>query len=334
MTIGAAAVAAAAAESEPAAMSDGSALAASNAAAKATPWNRPRAPSLVDVEPEVKTEPRPSSGLSSDEALRFLWFDPPSAQLVRRKQAFRDIILESEEQNHDPELDDPALAKEPALIEDRREVFAVLTKAPSVDEEALEEALFGAVREDGRFGAPLVLAAGDFRMPFDELEHLKATVAATKPFAANDERLKAAIADAEVFVQSAADLDVTGMADEMSTRVRDAFAQGKRAELLRSIEAQVERTLVSKRRYQKREVLGGVFLRGLLTLSGSARAVPSYLPEAIARHLPLAARFKVRMIAEAYIAVDSYEHHPAALKALALGWVMKVRKKAEAQERG
>ena len=46
--------------------------------------------------------------------------------------------------------------------------------------------------------------------------------------------------------------------------------------------------------------------------------VPAYIPESLAKNLPLFQRFKVRMIAEIHLALDQIETHPLALKSTAL----------------
>jgi hypothetical protein len=46
--------------------------------------------------------------------------------------------------------------------------------------------------------------------------------------------------------------------------------------------------------------------------------VPAYLPDSLAKKLPLFQRFRIRMIAEVHLAVDQLETHPLALKGAAL----------------
>jgi hypothetical protein len=47
--------------------------------------------------------------------------------------------------------------------------------------------------------------------------------------------------------------------------------------------------------------------------------VPAYLPEALAKQLPMFQRFRARIIAEALLQQDEYETQPTALKVVALG---------------
>jgi hypothetical protein len=56
------------------------------------------------------------------------------------------------------------------------------------------------------------------------------------------------------------------------------------------------------------------------TVAGPSNAgpIPAYIPESLAKKLPLFQRFKVRMIAEIHLALDQIETHPLALKSAAL----------------
>jgi hypothetical protein len=65
-------------------------------------------------------------------------------------------------------------------------------------------------------------------------------------------------------------------------------------------------------------------IRALLhttTGQSSIKPAPVYIPEDIAKKLPLFQRFRARVIVELYFQEDQYEAHPAALKVLALGRV-------------
>ena len=75
----------------------------------------------------------------------------------------------------------------------------------------------------------------------------------------------------------------------------------------------------------RREVFGGAHLLGKLFLPGSSTGIPAYLPDALAKKLPLYRRFRVRMIAEAHPQADQYEESSAALRPLALARVLAPR---------
>jgi hypothetical protein len=90
-------------------------------------------------------------------------YHPDAAGRIRRQQAWSKILEELAEQPVDNELDDPAFGKEPADVEDRRDVFEVLARGEWVDASGMDEALARAVREDGKFVPPLVLCGGELR---------------------------------------------------------------------------------------------------------------------------------------------------------------------------
>lgn len=321
LTVGAAALATV--EPEPI-RNDGSLLGSSNAATDAVPWSRQRSEPIPVAAPGFDLRAAP--GLGDDAALHLVWFDPESVPRVRRKPEFRQIIKAAEDAPFDPELDDPAFAKDPMALEERREIFEVLARAAAIDGLGMHEALTSAVRRGGKFVPPLGLVEGEVMLPFDELETLKATVAATAAFATSDERLKGAITDAEAVLQKA-DMPVApAVLQVLSARIREAFASGKRALSSTELDAQIERALLAKRRYQRREVLGAPHLRALLAMSGVKEALALYLPESLAKQLPMAVRFQVRVVVELYFAVDQYEVSPSAGRALALGWVMSTQR--------
>lgn len=255
-------------------------------------------------------------------ALQFIWYDPEEVPRVRRKPAFQQILRELSERPLDGEVDDPAIAKNPMAVEDRREVFEVLARGEAADEAGLGGALERAVREDGKFVAPLLLLAGEMCLPFDELDRLKATMTTAASFAAGDEVLSAAVEEAKTFLSMPHLLSPPAVAEGFTKRIEDAFARGKRSVPQGYLGEQAERVLVERRCYQRRAVFGAAHLRALLQLDGSSRPVPAYLPEDLAMKLPMQARFKARVIAVVELQEDHYEAHPAALRVTALARLM------------
>jgi hypothetical protein len=94
----------------------------------------------------------------------------------------------------------------------------------------------------------------------------------------------------------------------------------------------VERALLAGRHYQKRDVLGEKHLRTLLWLPEEPQPFAVYIPPIVANRLPLARRFRVRLISEIHPAQDPLEKRDEALRALALMTVSTVKKaKTEAR---
>ncbi|WP_437927533.1 DUF2169 domain-containing protein [Sorangium sp. So ce291] len=278
---------------------------------------------VVKLDPVPAARPAPAlvPRLEAGTALQLIWYDPDEVPRVRRRPAFQQIIRELEDSPLDPEVDDPAIAKDPMSVEDRREVFEVLARGEAVDEAGLSGALERAVREDGKFVPPLLLLAGEVHFPFDEIDRLKATMTTAAPFAAVDEMLSAAVEDAKNFLNMPHLLSPPAVADGFTKRIEDAFARAKRSAPQGYLGEQTERVLLEKRCYQRRAVYGAAHLRALMQVGGSSRIVPAYLPEALAKKLPMLARFRARVIAVIELQEDQYETHPAALRVIALGRV-------------
>lgn len=321
--------AAAAATAAQAAVQDGSSgvIGASNAAAANTASlskreDKPSGSGTGGPGTSTTGGVRASSKLDVREVLHLIWYQPDSVARICKVPVWRSIIQDMEGHAPDDELDDPAPNKDPIEIEDTRDIFEILVRAASQDIDQLNDELQSAVRPGGKFVPSLLLLAGELVFPFEERETLKATVAATSPMVGNDEPLKAAIKDARDFLNSPDQLCPGSVIDGYITRIRDAYQRARRAVSFDQLEAQVERVLLEGRCYQKRQVLGMSAIRALLctgTGSSSIRPAPLYLPEDIAKKLPLFQRFRARVIVELYMQEDQYEQHPAALKALALG---------------
>jgi hypothetical protein len=188
------------------------------------------------------------------------------------------------------------------------------------------------VRQDGKFVAQLVLLWAELAFAFDELSTLKALAATVTPFVPAapdaaaapkppaDDPLRSAVDAAREFLKTADDLTPPAVAEGMSARIREAFATSKRAVPEGHLAEQTDRVLLSQRRYQKRIVFGAAHLRCLVHLAGDEGAgpIPGYLPEGLAKKLPMFQRFRARIIAEAQQQADQYETHHASLRIVAL----------------
>ena len=295
-------------------------LAASDAAAAASaPPEERSAAAQAPPSREREGGPAPKSDRPLP-ALELLWFDPRSPARIRRQPAWRKILEELAEQPVDLQLEDPepSADHDPAAAEDRREVFEVLAKGAVMTEDALRGALEASVRRDGRFVAPLVLLEGELSFPFDEVATLEATVAVVGPLAGGDEGTRAALAAARDFLSARSPLSSGAAAAGLARAIEVAHAQGKRAPPLPEVKVHIDQGLLDRRSYQRRALLGGPMLRGLLSFAVDAGAIPAYLPESLSETLPMFLRFPARLIAEARWRADQREEHPTALRVLAL----------------
>ncbi|AKT43479.1 DUF2169 family type VI secretion system accessory protein [Chondromyces crocatus] len=266
---------------------------------------------------------RPAARMDSREILHLIWYQPDSVARICRVPVWRAILDELEQEPSDDALDDPAPTKDPIEIEDRRDIFEILAHGASQDADQLGDELQGAVRPGGKFVPPLLLLAGDLVFPFDERETLKAAIAVATSVAGADEGLKTNLREAREFLSTPDLLCPPQVFDGHTNRIREAFQRARRGVSADYLDTQMERALLEGRHYQRRQVLGMVAIRAyLLSSTGNgARPAPVYLPEDLARKLPLFQRFRTRLIVELYQQEDQYEQHAAALKALVLGRV-------------
>jgi hypothetical protein len=292
------------------------------ASASAPSFVKPVAPVAVvpvaAAEAWARPEVSPSAAAAeSNDVLELLWFDADSVPRMRRNKAWKPILTALEQRPVDRDLDDPALASEPMEMEDRREVFEILAHAPPEEAGGVDRVLDAAVRKDGKFVAQLAMFAGEMELRFDELEALKATVATAAPFVTPaDDGLKSAVEAAKEMLEGADELTPPSVADAATKRVRTAFVATKRSVPETHVVDQTDRVLLAQRRYEKRIVFGGQHLRFLLHTDGIV--VPGYLPESLAKKLPMFQRFKVRLVAEVQQQADQYETHHASLRVVAL----------------
>ncbi len=273
---------------------------------------------------------RPVARLDSNELLHLLWFHPDSVNRICRTPVWRAILDDMERERADEAHDVPTLARDPAEVEDTRDIFDIVARGAAQDVDQLEAEIVAAVRPGGKFVPPLVLLMGELVFPFDERETLRTVIAVATPVAGTDEVLKSAIRDAREFL-AMADSCPSPIVEGYTARLREAFGRGRRSLTPETFEGHVERQLLEGRHYQKRQVLGMVAIRALLhTATGTgARPAPVYLPEDLARRLPMFSRFRARLIAELYVQEDQHESHPAALAIRAIGRVQSLSERRQ-----
>ena len=157
---------------------------------------------------------------------------------------------------------------------------------------------------------------------------MRATLTTVSPLVGSDEALKSAVQAAKDFLATPGLMSAPAVAEGLTKRMEDAFAQGKRVVPAGYLDAQRERALLEQRQYQRRAVFGGKHLRALVRLGGaepapgvrlgmagkappaSAVVVPAYLPESLAEGLPMYPRFRVRMVAEIRLGCRSVRGAP------------------------
>jgi hypothetical protein len=261
---------------------------------------------------------------SSRDIVDLLWFDPKSLDGIRKHPRWKDLLVDDKPYEPAGGFDDDieeAPAPDPPETRDRRDVFAVLTRADSSDPEGINESLSDAVRDDGTFVPPLVMMAGELQFPFDELETLKATVTAVTPLVAGDKKLKDTVDTVNELLKTPWLQSSTGVAEGLTGKIKEAFAQGNRMLPPSYLDQHTERMLLEQRHYQRRTVFGEPSIRSLLMPLVGTTPIPTYLPDALGKQLPMFQRFRVRLVAEVHLQQDQYEAYPSALRVVAIARV-------------
>lgn len=235
---------------------------------------------------------------------------------IRRHEPWQDILAELDEA-FDEELDQPAYGDEAGELDDRREVFEVLSRGPETDVQSLPQLMHEGIRDAGKYAPPLTLLHGKLTMPFDQQATLQALCDTAKPFVrddAPDDPLSAAVEEATRFIDQAHG----SLFASLKKRIHNAFAAIKRPVPKTYLSEQLRRVLLQQRAYQKRELFGAAHLRGEFEAPGMRKHLPLYIPAALGKRLPLYDSFQVRVVALLVPREDQYESHPAALRLVAI----------------
>jgi isopentenyldiphosphate isomerase len=146
-------------------------------------------------------------------------------------------------------------------------------------------------------------------------------VTAVTPLIAGDKKLKETVDTVNELLKTPWLQSGTGVAEGLTARVKEAFAQGNRMLPPSYLDTHTDRILLEQRHYQRRTVFGEPWIRSLFAHPGSSQTMPAYLPDAIAKKLPMFQTIRARLIAEAHLQQDQYETHPSALRVVAIGRV-------------
>lgn len=270
------------------------------------------------------TDPRTgmARGAGAD-ALQLLWFIPEAARRVRRTPEWKRIIDALPPAKFDPDVDDPSLEADASELEDRRAIFEVIARGIPGGRESVDDALIDEARRDARFAPRLLLLRGEAQFELDEVEVLKAEVASSAPFAANDEPLQRCLDHVARFLAAPGLVVSPGVVLAMRTMLRDAFKRVPRPVPATDLETQSERALVARRAYQKRVVFGEPHVRGLFFIGATTMGVPAYFPASMSDKLPAFRQARLRLLCEAHFQADQYEAYPAALRVAAVARIVR-----------
>jgi len=198
-----------------------------------------------------------------------------------------------------------------------------------LDPARVHAVLAEATRDGGRFVAPLVLAGGTLRLVFSELETLKVMVTTSLPFSSGDAVLTTALDTAREFLQLPDLRPAPSVVEDLTRRVREAFARPRREVAPDYLQTQTERALVEQRRYRRQVFRGTSHVRAELSPGHDGSSLV-YVPDEAAPRLPLHAELAVRMVAEVHPHLEQGDSHSHVLRVLALARQVQRRAQQEA----
>lgn len=296
--------------------------------APASPWTHGTPPAASWTPPVAAPPPAEQrartpvipAAVPARETIELVFYGPGVSARWRKQRAWKELLdgIEVPPEAEDIEDEIPLGRRAPA--KERMEVMALLTRAPAVGPEGVAATAAQAAGEHGAFTPPLVAVTGELEMLFEELDVLKATVAAVTPLAASDKRLKDAVDAVYEMMKTPWLQSAPSVIEGLTVQVREAFSATRRSLPPEYLEAHVERMLLAHRSYQRRTLWGQGRLKGLLSGPSAREAVPVYLPEGI-RDLPAFTRMRVRMLAEVRGQVEA-GYGPWALRVVAMGRVV------------
>jgi hypothetical protein len=266
-----------------------------------------------DAAPREAEERAPRARPRPAEILKLLWFEPRVVPRLHRHPEWRILLAEMElRQLDEPEEDEPSSDDTKA----RRAVFEVLSRGLPSPADSLRNALNDAVDERGAFEPPLVLLTGELEFPFDEVEALKAAITVLTPLGPTEKKLKDALDAAGDFLKAPGADQFGRLAEGLTDRLREAFAQARRTLPADYVDSHMERALLRQRAYSMKTLYGKRWIRALLRGAGPGTAAPPvYLPEALKDELPAYKRVRLKALGEVDLQEDQEE---------AAGWVVKI----------
>jgi len=305
---------------------------------ESTPLPRPAAERVVEV-PAARVSAPAASATPTREAMTLLWLDDSKAETIVAMPQWTKLLSEAEKEE-EPELpakgakddeeedyfaeEEPEEEEEPEDVKQRKRVCKILARGEPSDGPGLAIAVTNAVNKNGILEPPMMLASGELSFPFEAWETVKALLIAATPAAVSDKKLKEMLDSVQETSKAPGIERSTSIAEGLASRLREAFLQTNRQVGPNWLDAQAERMLLEGRHYQKRSVLGQTFLRCLLHTPGAEEGIPTYLPEALAKTLPMVSKLRVRVMAEVHASQDQYETYPRCLRVYALGRMVDV----------
>ncbi len=264
---------------------------------------------------DVQSIPGPSSA-----QLR-AYLDPPAVSLT--KLFWHDGTCVDDLEKQAPW--DAVIAGLPPIKSDRERrrlaMQEVLRRGEPVTVDTLE-AVFRDAAGEPWYAPPYVVSAGQVAVSYDEVSRLRAAITSAMPHAGG--RLREIVSQARELLTLPWLDDAGGIADELVTRIREAFDEAAADAPPGYLDAQIEHMLVADRAYRYITLWGRNWVRASFTPRGARAGIPAYISESAANQLPMFRHFEALVLAAVDLREDQYETHPLALRLCALARVSDV----------
>ncbi|MEM9692682.1 MAG: hypothetical protein AAGA56_09065 [Myxococcota bacterium] len=253
-------------------------------------------------------------------ALEFLWCDPSRVDDLKRAESFAPLFAPPPKvpPPRDPDRHRPGPSSSPARRPDEpapRTYLTALREGAVSPLETVPGLMLERLHEAQLESEPLLLE-GRITFGFDPRQELETTIALTKSVAAGHRAVAGEIARAEALL--AAPLEgAPHTARKMIRRLAAAWRESNRDLPDDYLWTTAERVLLTKRAYERVELLGGTWIRAQLE-AGKRPAFVVYLPDAVGPRLPLFSAFDGRIIVDPLPRQDAVERSEVALVVIGL----------------
>ncbi len=229
-------------------------------------------------------------------AFMLLHVEPGASARLRRATSWRTVL---QAPNRAAQRSSEQAGEDKAAARDARDAVAALRGAAAVALPAIGGEIEQAV-DDGLFVAPILVVEGALELPLDPTGLLRATAEAVAPLCPTDRRLEEAHARVKPFLD-APWLDRAVAEAERATLLA-AVASVGRGQTAEALDAQVERKLRRDRRHVTRSWQGAEHVLAVLVAGDGEKSARAQvlLPRAAVDRMPLARRFRARLLVEAY----------------------------------
>lgn len=268
----------------------------------------------------------PPSRPPGSRLIELLWYDESDHLRIRSVPDWLDQMTVEEdppllEEGEEPPPP-PVAAEDPVRTDFLR---ALAQRERGEADRNLLTRLEAVLADPRRPGGHLVSLEGRLRLTFNEAAELALVLGIAAASSLGDPKFDAIVAASRGEAHPPCGPDVTAL----RARLVEAWPATRSRLQARAAMGFVDRALISRRAYDVREILEGSFLRTFFSLLGERVEIPTYIPRALARRLPIAAAFDARMVAEVVPRADAREGAQLALRVIAVARLLDRRQRPQ-----